>query len=220
VDIIDEPEYNPDQNQTNQPTKPQIEKNKSYNRIGLIALLSLCGLFAGVLIWKKANKPQNDGSFAFNFTKPESFVDDNAKRIGEIAEGDSNLVKPIFCNELLQLSDKSYQNEEWEAAVEPLLMMAIDTTGMCVSDAYFYLGVLQLEMKDPMLAIQCFTKIEDFTKYSEDIQWYQALAVLQMAEKDNHYKERAQAAMNNILKSAQVEDRKERAKAILEKLSN
>jgi hypothetical protein len=219
VDITDEPEINPEINQVNQPQNAEIERNKSYNRIGLIAVLTLCILFAGVLAWKKLNKPQNDGSFAFNFNKPESLIEDNAKRIGEIAEGDSNLIKPAFCNELLQLSDKSYQEEEWEAAVEPLLMMAIDTTGMCVSDAYFYLGVLQLEMKDPMLAIQCFTKVEDFTKYSNDIQWYQALAILQMAESDEHYKERAVAAMNNILKSGQAEERKERAKAILEKLN-
>jgi hypothetical protein len=219
VDIIDESEINPETNQPIHPNKPEIERNKSYNRIGLIALLTLCGLFAGALLLKKFNKPKNDGSFAFNFNKPESLVEDNAKRIGEIAEGDSNLVKPAFCDELLQFSDKSYREEDWEAAVEPLLMMAIDTSGMCVSDAYFYLGVLQLEMKDPMLAIQCFTKVEDFTKFSSDIQWYQALAILQMAETDDHYKERANAAMNNILKSGQTEERKERAKAILGKLN-
>jgi hypothetical protein len=198
---------------------PQTTETKPLKQRLKPVLIGLVLISIAFFLWNKWNQPKNDGSFKYNFVKPESLVADNALRVSEIAEGDSNLTRPSYCEELLQLSDQSFQNKAWEAAIDPLLMMALDTTGFCASDAYFYLGILQLELNDPMLAIQCFAKIENFTKFGEDIQWYQALAILQLNEQDDHYKERAIGAMNNIQNSAQKEDKKERARFILDKLN-
>jgi hypothetical protein len=183
-------------------------------------LFALMGISAVFLVWKQFFKPKNDGSFAYNFTMPNSIVKDEATRTVEIAEGDSNLVAPNYCSELLQLADESYQNKEFEDAQEALMLLATDTTGICASDGFYYMGVLLLKTEDPMLAIQCFSKVENYTKFGKDIQWYQALAMLQIAEKDEYYKERATAAMNNVLNATGDTERKERIASILGKLGD
>ncbi|MCB9305774.1 MAG: hypothetical protein H6565_04195 [Lewinellaceae bacterium] len=54
---------------------------------------------------------------------------------------------------------------------------------------------MALGQDQPALALECFAKIEDLEHFGEDIYWYQALAIVKLAEINPLLKEKARRAV-------------------------
>ncbi|MBL7775903.1 MAG: hypothetical protein JNK89_07855, partial [Saprospiraceae bacterium] len=122
--------------------------------------------------------------FADNFDPPGSFMEDLRGRYGDEMGNDSVAARPSTCLLLLREADAYYQANEYQAAVDPLLLIVLDSASICHSDAWFFLSILHLKLDDPSTAIQCLAKIDDLGHYGQDLYWYQALAFVQLAKEN------------------------------------
>lgn len=157
--------------------------------------------------------------FADNFSPPVSLMDDWANRYGDEIGNDSSGARPNECQLLLREADVYYQANDYEAATDPLLLIVLDSSSICQSDAWYYLGILQLKMEDPTTAIQCFAKIEDLGRYGEDLYWYQALAFVQLAKENPLLRDKARRAIERTLGNSRDSKRRTQAEKMLKNLS-
>ena len=157
--------------------------------------------------------------FADNFSPPPSLLDDLGERYGAEMGNDSVTARPNECMRLLQEADVYYRAKEFESALDPLLLIVLDSTSICQSDAWYFLGIIQLELEDPATAIQCFAKIEDLTHYGEDLYWYQALAFVQLAKENPLMRDKAHRAVERALGNTNDPERREQARKMLKQLS-
>lgn len=179
----------------------------------LVGLAILAGAYVFFKRFGWGGAPEN--VFVEAFEPPTSLLDDYRQRHAD----DSIAVLTPACAAMVTDADASYQKGEWELAQDPLLMIALDTAASdCRSDAWFFLGIIRLKMDDPGTAIQCFTKIEDFERFGDDIQWYMALAFVQVAENQPDMAPQARRAMERVRDSAPSEERRNRAAQLLEKM--
>lgn len=186
-----------------------------YIMFGLLLLSFAIGLF-NYLSRTKAPAEVYDE----NFTPPESIEADLDARYGPARGNDSVSVRPSECERLLREADFLYKKGRLDDAQEPLLLIVLDTSSICHSDAWFYLGVIRLELDDPDGAIDCFSKIEDLDAFGEDIYWYQALAFVKMAEHNPGLKSRAERAMQRALGNMRDSTRRKQAEKMLKNLSD
>lgn len=157
--------------------------------------------------------------FADNFSPPGSLIADLQARYGDEMGNDSASVRPSACMLLLREADMMYQSGNYEAAMDPLLLLVLDSASLCRSDAWYFLGIIQLHLEDPATAVQCFAKIEDLERYGEDLYWYQALAFVQMAKGNPLLRERAKHAIERTLNNTRDPERRAQAETMLENLS-
>lgn len=203
---------------TELPKPPQAEERTAPARntwLGgmLVGLAVLAGAYVFFQRFGWGNAPEN--VFDEAFAPPTSLLEDYRQRHASDSIG---MLTPA-CAEMVAEADDRYRKGDLELAQDPLLMIALDTAASdCRSDAWFFLGILRLKMDDPGTAIQCFTKIEDFERFGDDIQWYMALAFVQVAEKQPDMALQARRAMERVRDSAPSEERRERAAQLLEKM--
>jgi tetratricopeptide (TPR) repeat protein len=121
---------------------------------------------------------------------------------------------------MFEVADEHYRAGNMEAAQEPLLLLAIDSTAvLCHSDAWFCLGVVRLVLDDPQTAIECFAKIENLDAFGEDLYWYQGLAFVKLATQDPSKRDLAQRAVERAVANSSRPERKQQAAEMLKDLS-
>ncbi|MBK9336660.1 MAG: hypothetical protein IPM98_08705 [Lewinellaceae bacterium] len=157
--------------------------------------------------------------FADNFAPPGSLMADMEARYGTEMGNDSVSARPSACMLILREADVYYQASNYQAAMDALLLLVLDSASICQSDAWFFLGIIQLQLEDPATAIQCFSKIEDLERYGEDIYWYQALAFVQMAKGNPLLRDRAKHAIERTHSNTRDPKRRAQAEAMLKNLS-
>ncbi len=154
--------------------------------------------------------------YASNFDPPRSLMADWEQRhVNDSTE------TPLTeeCRMLLREADALYQSGDYRNALDPLLLIVLDTAATCHADAWFYLGIIQLHMKDPTTAMQCFAKIEDLERFGEDIYWYQVMAYMQLAQNSPHQRERIAQAVALAIPNIQSPKRRTQAETLLKNLS-
>ncbi|MBK8922039.1 MAG: hypothetical protein IPM81_11090 [Saprospirales bacterium] len=157
--------------------------------------------------------------FADNFVPPASLLQDMKTRYGAEMGNDSVSARPNECLRLLQEADAHYQAKDFQDAADPLLLIVLDSNSICQSDAWYFLGIIQLKLEDPATAIQCFAKIEDLGRYGEDLYWYQALAFVQLAKENPMMRDKARRAVERTLGNTRDPQRRARAEKMLQNLS-
>ncbi len=201
------------------PDKPVNSPEPAANKVWRLVLLALAILTLGYAGYTWFNRSGGTADvFESNFLPPESFVADRQLRYSAEEDSSKSMAPGKDCNRLLQQSDQLYQDHQFEAAQEPLLLLVLDSTGACQSDAWYFLSILRMELGDPVTAIECLSKIEDLDHYGEDIQWYMAVALLQLSDSEPSVREKAVRALERVVDSATSEDRKTRAAKMLEQL--
>lgn len=182
--------------------------------IAWVAVLLGIWVLNRVLTGLIGGSPVDSKTFKENFDRPEGIMSDLMAR----PLTDSSYVLSEACEEQLRAADKAYKAGDLKRAQNKLVDILTDTSFQCQSEAWFFVGVIRLESGDPRAAIDCFSKIEDMERFTDDISWYNALAMVQMAEGNPALQHRAQRAMSKILdQPGQPEARKEKARQILEK---
>ncbi len=198
------------------PEKPAVEQaGRNLWRWAVLALVGIAAAYAGYQFYFR---PKTIAElYASYFSPPSSLITDWEQR----NQGDT-LATELFqerCLFLLQKADAFYKIGSYREAMDPLLLIVLDTTAPCRSDAWLYLGLIQLHLKDPTTAIQCFAKIEDFERFGEDIYWYQVMAYLQIAENTPQQRERVAKAVELAIPNLHTPARRARAEALLKNLS-
>lgn len=190
------------------------------NRIWRWAMAALLLVAVGYSAYQWYFRPKTAAEvFADNFAPPKSLVEDLDKRYGAEMGNDSVSSRPSQCLQLLREADHYYRAKQYQAAVDPLLLIVLDSTSICQSDAWFFLGIVQLQLEDPTTAIQCFAKIEDLGRYGEDLYWYQALAFVQLAKENPMMRDKARRAVERTLGNTRNPQRRSQAEVMLNNLS-
>ncbi|MCC6460848.1 MAG: hypothetical protein IT260_10290 [Saprospiraceae bacterium] len=197
--------------------KPPVPES---NRIWRWAIAALLLVAVGYGAFQFYFRPVTAAEvFADNFAPPGSLMDDFEKRYGAEMGNDSVSARPNECVRLLREADLYYRAKEYQAALDPLLLIVLDSSSFCQSDAWYFLGVIQLQLEDPTTAIQCFAKIEDLNRYGEDLYWYQSLAFVQLAKENPLMRDKARRAIERTLGNTRDSLRRIQAENMLKKLS-
>lgn len=192
------------------------ESNRIWRWAMAVLLLVAVGYGAYQLIFRPKTAAE---VFADNFAPPKSLVEDLDARYGPEMGNDSVTSRPNRCLQLLREADAYYRAKEYQAAMDPLLLIVLDSTSICQSDAWYFLGIVQLQLEDPTTAIQCFAKIEDLNRYGEDLYWYQALAFVQLAKENPLMRDKARRAVERTLGNTRDPQRRAQAETMLNNLS-
>lgn len=155
-----------------------------------------------------------------NFSAPESIMADLEARQLQSPDKDSLGARPEACDEAFQEADAAYQDENYQMAAAALAQILDETHKPCNSDAYFYLAIVGLQMKEPDLTIECLSNIDDLARYGEDIYWYQALAFVQMATHNPLMAEKASSAVQRVISNTEIPERRAQAQKMLEQLND
>lgn len=175
----------------------------------------------GYVVYQYFSRSKTPGEvYKENFTPPASLMDDLARRYGPERGNDSVTARPNACEYLLRQADEHYKNKDLEAAQTALFEILDDSLSVCHSDALFYIGVIALEQEKPGLALECFSKIEDLEHFGEDIYWYQALAMVQLAKGNPLLESKAKRAVERARSNARDSLRREQAERILKQMSD
>ncbi len=194
---------------------PSEESHRNLWRWAVFAFISVIAVYAAYQVFFRPKTLAE--LYAGNFKPPRSLMADweQRHRDKEIA------VTPPSedCLLFLQKADVFYQAGDYARAIDPLLLVVLDTASTCQSDAWLYLGLIHLHLKDPISAIQCLTKIEDLERFGEDIYWYQVMAYLQIAQSSPHQRERIAKAIELAIPNLHSPERRAQAEVLLENLS-
>lgn len=155
-----------------------------------------------------------------HFAPPASIVADLQLRYGPDMAFDSATARPETCTEMFRRADTFYKEKNYISAAGLLEDITAYADPLCQSDAWFYLGLVSLQLDDPGFTLACFSKIEDLERYGEDLYWFQALAFVKMAEKRPGLTSKAIRAVQRAQSNTQIPERREAAQKILDKLSN
>jgi len=192
------------------------QSNLARNLLIFFLLLTL-----GYVVYQYFNRSKTPGEvYKENFTPPASLMDDLARRYGAERGNDSVTARPNACEYLLRQADEYYKNKDMEAAQTALFEILDDSLSVCHSDALFYIGVIALEQEKPGLALECFSKIDDLEHFGEDIYWYQALAMVQLAKGNPLLESKARRAVERARSNARDSLRREQAERILKQMSD
>lgn len=190
------------------------------NRVWRWAMALLLLVAVGYSVYQFYYHPKTAAEvFADNFAPPASLLEDFGARYGPEMGNDSVSARPNQCIQLLQEADAYYRAKEYKAAMDPLLLIVLDSNSICQSDAWYFLGIVQLQLEDPTTAIQCFAKIEDLQRYGEDLYWYQALAFVQLAKENPLMRDKARRAVERSLGNTRNPKRRAQAESMLKNLS-
>ncbi len=190
------------------------------NRIWRWAVAALLLVAVGYGAYQFFFRPKTAAEvFADNFAPPASLMEDLEARYGAEMGNDSVTAQPGECMLLLREADAYYRAKEFQSAVDPLLLIVLDSFSICQSDAWYFLGIIQLQLEDPATAIQCFAKIEDLNRYGEDLYWYQALAFVQLAKENPLMRDKAHRAVARALGNTRDPKRRQQAEQMLDNLA-
>ncbi len=199
---------------------PAVEplRNKTWRWITLTFLIVMVTAYA---VYQFFFRPKTVAElYASNFNPPRSLMADwEKRRAAYTSDAASAGVATEACLMLLHKADVFYQQGDYRSATDPLLLIVLDTAAACQADAWFYLSIIHLHLKDPVTAIQCLAKIEDLERFGEDIYWYQVMAYLQIAQNTPHQRERVAKAVELAIPNIQNPKRRAQAEALLESLS-
>ncbi len=191
--------------------------NKLVRNIFILAMALMLGYMAYIYLFQPKTAEQ---AFDDNFNPPESFMSDQRARYGAAMGNDSVSVRPGNCILILREADNSYKQGRYDEAQDALLLLALDTTGtLCQSDAWFYLGIIRLELNDPQTALECFAKIDNLELYGEDVYWYQALCFVKLVEKTPRLRPQAARAIQRFIQQTQDPQRRAKAEKMMDDLS-
>lgn len=154
-----------------------------------------------------------------HFAPPASIVEDLQLRYGPDMAFDSTTARPETCTEMFRRADTFYKEKNYISAASNLEDITAYADPLCQSDAWFYLGLVSLQLEDPGFTLACFSKIEDLERYGEDLYWFQALAFVKMAETRPGLTGKAIRAVQRAQSNTQIPERREAAQEMLDKLS-
>jgi tetratricopeptide (TPR) repeat protein len=199
------------------PVQPMPEEaNRSAWRWAVLALI---GVIVAYAAYQFFFRPKTLAElYASNFNPPRSLLADWEQRRSASANEEETRPVTEDCLMFLREADAAYQTGDLRSAMDPLLLIVLDTTSTCQADAWLYLGIIQLRLKDPITAMQCFSKIEDLERFGEDIYWYQVMAYLQIAQNSPHQRERVAKAVELAIPNIENPERRAQAEALLENL--
>lgn len=181
--------------------------------------IALALLVTAVLVYMYFNRSKTPAEvYDDNFTPPESLMADLALRYGPERGNDSVTVRPNACEKYLRQADEYYKAKDYDAATETLYLILDESLHVCESDALFYIGVIALAQEEPGLALECFSKIEDLEHFGEDVYWYQALAMVKLAENNPLLHDKAVRAVDRARSNARDSLRRAQAERILKNL--
>lgn len=196
----------------------QSAKAEPASKITRNVLIVLGMLFLSYVIWLFFTAPKSAKAiYEENYKPPASIMADRAAR----AERDSidvNLPEP--CEQLLQEADVFYQQQNWDETASVLAAMLGDESEICKSDAFFYLGVVSLQMGEPEITVECLSKITDLERFGDDLYWYQALAFVKIAANNPLRRELAQRAVERARSNTELPERREQAEKMLRELED
>ncbi|MBK7937110.1 MAG: hypothetical protein IPJ82_08430 [Lewinellaceae bacterium] len=196
--------------------EPKPKSNFARNL--LIFFLLLTAIY---VVYRFFNRSQSPAEiYQYNFTPPESLMADRKSRYGPELGNDSVSTDPGECTRRLREADEYYKAKNFELAETTLFDILDDSLALCSSDALFYIGVIALEQEKPTLALECFSKIEDLEHFGEDIYWYQALAMVQLADINPLLKDKARRAVERAHSNAVDSLRRTQTERMLKHLSD
>jgi tetratricopeptide (TPR) repeat protein len=204
--------------QSSAPAQPIPEEaNRSAWRWAVLVLISVIVAYAAYQFF---SRPKTLAElYASNFNPPRSLLADWEQRRNAIASKEEASTVTEDCLMFLREADAAYQTGDLRNAMDPLLLIVLDTASACQADAWLYLGIIQLRLKDPITAMQCFAKIEDLERFGEDVYWYQVMAYLQIAQNSPHQRERVAKAVELAIPNIKNPERRAQAQALLENLT-
>ncbi len=212
--------YAGEQEQAYQPSTPtQPLPEETNQNVWRWAVLALLGIIAVYAAYQFFFRPKTIAElYANNFNPPRSLLSDWEERYSANTS-DAPVRITEDCLLLIREADAAYQAGKLRNAMDPLLLIVLDTAAACQADAWLYLGIIQLRLKDPITAMQCFAKIEDLERFGEDIYWYQVMAYLQIAQNNPHQRERVAKAVELAIPNIKNPQRRAQAEALLENLA-
>lgn len=181
--------------------------------------IAIALLVTAILVYMYFNRSKTPAEvYDDNFTPPESLMADLALRYGPELGNDSVTARPNACEKYLREADEYYKTKDYDAATETLYQILDESLHVCESDALFYIGVIALAQEEPGLALECFSKIEDLEHFGEDVYWYQALAMVKLAESNPLLHDKAVRAVDRARSNARDSLRRAQAERILKNL--
>lgn len=214
-------QYTGKHEQTYQPSMPAQPMPEETSRGAWHwAVLALIGIIVAYAAYQFFFRPKTLAElYASNFNPPRSLLADWEQRRDAIANEAETPPASEDCLMFLREADAAYQTGDLRNAMDPLLLIVLDTASACQADAWLYLGIIQLRLKDPITAMQCFAKIEDLEHFGEDVYWYQVMAYLQIAQNSPHQRERVAKAVELAIPNIENPERRAQAEALLENLT-
>lgn len=196
-------------------TTPENTSHLARNLLILFVFLTV-----GYVVYRIYNRTQTPAEvYGNNFTPPESLMSDLAVRYGPEMGNDSVSTRPGACESYMREADEFYKKKDFESAQASLYHILEDSLAVCQSDALFYIGVIALERDKPGLALECFSKIEDIEHFGDDIYWYQALAMVKLADMNPLLEDKARGAVERARSNTQDSLRRAQAERMLKHLS-
>lgn len=199
---------------------PLIEQASKRNRTEWTLRLLFAVLLLITLGWFFFFRGQTPAKvYKDHFAPPASIVEDLQHRYGPDMAFDSATARPETCTEMFRRADAFYKEKDYASAAGLLEDITAYADPLCQSDAWFYLGLVSLQLEDPGYTLACFSKIEDLERYGEDLYWFQALAFVKMAEARPGLTGKAIRAVQRAQSNTQIPERREAAQEMLDKLS-
>lgn len=192
-----------------------MRRNRFFNRMAIAIILILIFLFSLLVIFKQRQQKKASG-FTENFHPPSSFMADFQNRV----PSELGWKGKQTCIVALEDADALYKSGDVEAARDVLLTLAMDEIDDCSASAWFYSGITSITLKEPMIALECFAKIDDLEAFGEDIYWYQALAFVQVYERKPGLKLKAKGALERFIDHSRDSVRITQAGHILHAMEN
>lgn len=185
----------------------------------IIGLLGLC-LIGSWAYDRLTRDAAPEAVYQEHFQPPASILDDlQSRQASDTMSLEPLPERPAACADMLRQADANYREKDFAAAAVILYRIAEDESlSACHSDAWFYLGVVALQMEEPDLTLQCFAKIDNLDRFGQDISWYQALAFVKLAERQPDMRQRAVRALQRAAGASSDPARRRQAEQMLEGL--
>lgn len=198
------------------PISTPLAPNPTNRRLSkwILYLLAAGLLLSGGYWWYQTARIK--ALFDDHFQPPQQLLADINRRFEKDTTG---LIRPAACQELLLNADQHYSAGQYEAAEQPLRQL-IQEEGLedCYSDGCFALAIVLLQQDKSEEALEFLSKIENIEAYGEDLYWYQALAMVQLARHQPSLKTVAKGALERFLENTQNEARRQEGTKLLEEL--
>jgi tetratricopeptide (TPR) repeat protein len=198
------------------PISSPLAPNPTNRRLSKWILYALAAglLLSGGYWWYQTARIK--ALFDDHFQPPQQLLADINRRFEKDTTG---LLRPAACQELLQTADQHYSAGRYEAAEQPLRqLIQEDELEDCYSDGCFALAIVLLQQDKSEEALEFLSKIENIEAYGEDLYWYQALAMVQLARHQPSLKTVAKGALERFLENTQNEARRQEGTKLLEEL--
>jgi hypothetical protein len=193
--------------------------SRRLTRILASAGLVVVAVFIYYLYTQYASLEAPGKIYKSNFNPPKSIVEDMKNHRGAEMGNDSVGARPNQCDQVLEDADAYYKQKKYGEALAALEIICDQGETVCESDAWYYKGIIELDLGQPEESIASFAKVSDIERFGEDLYWYQALAVVKVAALDPTYRDYANGAVQRYIEVSQNPERREQAQKMLDQLS-